>query len=128
MDTAPIRSSVVFLISTSMFAGCMHRAPSLMMLEERADYKDMEAEEAGSLQLSAGGAISPLDGGVPVRRPPRTANIWICPHETPAKEFFWGGWITIVIEGDRWELMRPKRLGAEGMPPDSTTLDQKGKK
>lgn len=115
MGTMVIRLSVVFL-SSAVLAGCIHRAPSLRMLDARAEYDDAEAATGASLKLSSRDAIAPLDGAVPVRTPPKTANIWIHPHETPTKEYFWGGWITTVIEGDRWELIRPKDLPPEGSP------------
>lgn len=104
MDTT-IRSLIVCLISFNA-TSCIHRAESLRMLEVRADYEGKENEEASELKLSDDQALHDSSNAVPVRTTPKTANIWIFPHETPSKEYFWGGWISVVIEGDRWEVER----------------------
>ncbi len=127
MKTAPIPLLVSSLISSLApfiallpvfltLPGCVNRAPYQRMLSERAEYQTEEDEVAESLKLSSDGALTTMDGAVPVRTPPKTANIWIYPHETPAKEYFWGGWVTAVVEGDRWDLQRPSDLPPEGAP------------
>ena len=126
MKKTPIRLSHVSLISLlSLVAGCLHRAPSLQMLEDRSEYEADAEDDANSLKLSSAGALSDAEASnVPVRIAPRTANVWIFPHETEAKEYFWGGWITIIVEGDRWELAKPPGP-VPAMPPERARVPHK---
>ena len=101
-----IRSLTVCLISLGA-TSCIHRAESLRMLEVRADYDGKDKVEASELKLGDNQVLQDTSGAVPVRTTPRTAHVWIFPHETPSKEYFWGGWISVVVEGDRWEVESP---------------------
>jgi len=115
-----IRSLTVCLISI-VATSCIHRADSLRMLEVRADYDGKDKDEASELKLGDDHALHDASGAAPVRTTPKTAQIWIFPHETPSKEYFWGGWISVVVEGDRWEIERPGGLApAKPMTPPST--------
>jgi hypothetical protein len=51
--------------------GCISRAPSLMMLEERAEYT-VDDGAAASLSLGNQEGLNEIDGSVPIRTPPRT--------------------------------------------------------
>ncbi|MGE0175067.1 MAG: hypothetical protein AB7T49_19895 [Oligoflexales bacterium] len=82
----------------------MHRAPSLKMLEERADYEGKEKEEAAGLRLGSNQALSEVVEGVPMRTPPQIAHIWIFPEEMAPKSYFWGAWITVEVEGGKWDF------------------------
>jgi len=100
------------------------------MLEVRADYDGKAQSEAEALKLNDGTALRELGGGVPVRTTPKIAHVWIFPHETPAKEYFWGGWISIVVEGDKWEVDRPAGLFPDKpghAAPKASTQPSKGK-
>ena len=99
--------SLVFLTNLGI-SGCLHRAPSLKMLEKRSDYKS-ELESQGQLKLGGDGVITELDEEMPVRSKPKIAHIWIYPHETKGREYFWGGWISVVVEGDKWEFEKMTR-------------------
>jgi hypothetical protein len=90
------------------------------MLEELADYAGQEKEMAASLHLGQDQALR--DSAVPVRTAAKTAHIWIVPHETAGKEYFWGGWISVVVEGDRWESS-PEKLPEK--PAASAVTSQK---
>ncbi len=105
-----LRSFLVFSISSTALSGCLHRADSLQMLEVRADYGGKAQSEAEALKLGDGTALRESQDGVPVRTAPKIAHVWIFPHETPSKEYFWGGWISVVVEGDKWEVERPAGL------------------
>ncbi|MGE0175134.1 MAG: TraV family lipoprotein [Oligoflexales bacterium] len=115
-----IRLLTVCLISVAQ-ASCIHRADSLRMLEVRADYDGKDRGEASELKLGDHGELNDTSGAIPVRTTPKTAHIWIFPHETPSKEYFWGGWISVVVEGDRWEIERPGGL-APAKPTTSPTM------
>lgn len=84
------------------------------MLEDRADYSDEPIEK--ELKLSGNNSLVAVNDGLPERTKPKVAHIWIHPHETPQKEYFWGGWLTVVVEGDKWEISRPAQ--AEPQEPD----------
>ena len=111
------------LIATS----CIHRADSLRMLEVRADYDGKDKDEASELKLGDDHALRDTSSAVPVRTTPKTAQVWIFPHETPSKEYFWGGWISVVVEGDRWEVERPGSLAPEKplTPPATKKKNEK---
>ena len=122
-----IRSLTVCLISIGA-TSCIHRADSLRMLEVRADYDGKDKDEASSLKLGDNQVLKDAEGGVPVRTMPKTAHVWIFPHETPSKEYFWGGWISVVVEGDRWEVERPSGAVTEKptlMPGKKNNSDKK---
>jgi hypothetical protein len=42
------------------------------------------------------------DGPVPVRTRPKVVAVWIHPHEMASHEYFWGGWMSVVVEADQW--------------------------
>jgi Type IV conjugative transfer system lipoprotein (TraV) len=103
------RILAVLLISV-LFQGCsgLTRAESLRMLDERAEYGNNPVEKEPRLKEAG------LDGfktsPVPVRTRPRVAAIWIHPHETGNHDYFWGGWISVVVEQDQWVLTKPGRV------------------
>ena len=105
-------SLTVCLISV-IVTSCIHRADSLRMLEVRADYQGKDKDEASSLKLGDNQVLQDTNFAVPVRTVPKAAHVWIFPHETPNKEYFWGGWISVVVEGDRWEVERPSGAAIE---------------
>lgn len=100
------RISAALLISL-MFSACgINRAASLNMLDRRAEYED-DPTRGPSIALQEGGLAGFKNSPVPVRTRPRVAAIWIHPHETASKDYFWGGWISVVIEQDQWILQKP---------------------
>jgi len=122
--TRTLTVCLISLVATS----CIHRADSLRMLEVRADYEGKGKDEASELKLGDNQVLQETNGGVPVRTTPRTAHVWIFPHETPSKEYFWGGWISVVVEGDRWEVERPSSATNEKpttMPVKKTNKEKK---
>ena len=92
-----------------LISGCVNRAASETMLEKRADYEGAATQEAEELKLSSGPALDVV-GVRPARTAPKIAHIWIFPHETSSKEYFWGGWISVVVEGDKWNVDKPLGL------------------
>ena len=104
--------SIVFLSSLPL-SGCMHRAPSLKMLEVRADYEGNEQREAAGIRLGSNKTLSEVVDGVPVRTPPQLADIWIFPEEVAQKSYFWGAWVTVEVDGGKWELNGTDRKNQE---------------
>ena len=94
---------LAFLSSVPLVHGCAHdQAPSLRMLETKADYLATEPE---AQTLALGTAAADGDGGnVPVRLAPKVAHIWLHAHETPEHEYFWGGWLSVVVAGEEWGM------------------------
>ncbi len=117
--------SVAFWISALTLTGCMSRAPSLRMLDERADYQDPRASSQ-DLRLREAGVEGFRSGPVPVRTRPKVAAIWIHPHEMANHDYFWGGWMSIVVEADQWPLTKPGELkAAPGIVPVAGALPAK---
>ena len=104
-----IRWSIICL-SSLLASSCIHRADSLRMLEERADYEGKDRDEASELKLGDDQVLHDKSAAVPMRTKPKTAQIWIFPHETPSKEYFWGGWISVVVEGRWLQKNQPRHL------------------
>ena len=86
------------IVLLSLLSACAtNRAPSLNMLEKRADYQELE-----NLQEALSNADSPLL--VPKRTKPTVTDIWIHPHEMPTGDYFRGAWIRTVISKAQWEV------------------------
>lgn len=89
---------------------CAHEATSAQMLESRADYQATDPE-AQPVSLAA--TVAENGAGVPVRLPPTVAHVWLHAHETAEHEYFWGGWLSVVVAGEEWGY-RPEKAGAPG--------------
>lgn len=104
---ASIRTSAAWLTSllSITLPGCaMNRADSLRMLDRRADYDSPTS--AGRLSLKEGDGNNGLPGKIPVRSQPKVAEVWIHAHEMASHDYFWGGWMSVVVEPDQWEMKR----------------------
>lgn len=91
----------VVLASSCLISGCaMNRAASLRMLGERADY------EAGEMYFDSTLEERGVDGyrnsPVPTRTRPKVAAVWIYPADTAGGDYFWGGWLSVLLEQDEW--------------------------
>ena len=92
----------VYLSSIILAVSCAHDdTPSLRMLDARADYQASEPE-AQTLALAT--AAKDEGSNAPVRLPPKIANIWMHAHETSEREYFWGGWLSVVVAGESWDI------------------------
>ena len=86
--------SLCFLTLT----GCQNRAPSLRMLDKRAGYgAGPDDEEIGLYQRGRQNPQSLVR-----KSAPRIARVYIYPHELPTKDFFWGGYVSLVTSPDEW--------------------------
>lgn len=100
------RISAALLINAALLSGCsMNRADSLRMLDRRAEYEDMKALEA--IRMREAGIEGLRNNPVPVRTRPKVAAIWIHAHEMASRDYFWGGWMSVVVEADQWVLTKP---------------------
>ena len=91
---API-ISLAFLIS--LLVGCSS-SPTKSLLEERAGYN----VTAPPLGINGSGGVS----YVPTRVPERVVVPWLFPHEMPSKVYFWGSWLSVVVEDERWDMVK----------------------
>ena len=74
-------------------------APTRTVLEERAGY-DMKEPPLSSLGNSGGAKY------VPTRIPEKVIVGWLFPHDMPSKVYFWGSWLSIVVEDESWAMMK----------------------
>lgn len=74
-------------------------APTRTVLEERAGY-DMKGPPLSSLGNSGGVKY------VPMRIPEKVIVGWLFPHDMPSKVYFWGSWLSIVVEDESWAMMK----------------------
>ena len=121
-----ILTSVASLISILLISGCaINRAESLRMLDTRADYDDPKTIQ--DLKMREAGIEGLRDSPIPVRSRPKVAAIWIHPHEMASHDYFWGGWMSVVVESDQWVLTKPGKLPPAPAVVDASTLVSKKK-
>ena len=86
---------LLLALPTLLGACAITRAPSLNLLDERADYNSThEIKEA----------LEEVDHPllVPIRTNPTVADIWVHPHELANGDYFRGGWIRTVVTRSQW--------------------------
>lgn len=125
------RFTHIFLIcgvSLLFFSACQNRAPSLRMLDSRSGYgSGPDDEEVGLYQRGrqshesqpsheVSGSSRSLEAMVR-KSAPRVARVYIYPHELPSKDYFWGGYVSVVVTPDEWIL-------DESSLPTIQTVDQ----
>lgn len=100
-----IRTSLV-LLSSAVVVGCgsLNRAESSRMLDARAGY----GEVTNSLSFKEGGVEGFRNHPTPTRSRAKVAAIYAHPHEMPSRDYFWGGWISVVVEQDQWVMSKPE--------------------
>lgn len=95
-------------LATLLFVlpACQNRAPSLRMLDHRAGYDDLDEHEVGLYQKRKGGFNSlqgsTVSNGVFRKSAPKVSRVYIYPHELPTKDYFWGGYVSLVVTPDEW--------------------------
>jgi len=47
---------------------------------------------------------------VPTRTREKVSPVFIHRQETAGRDYFWGGWMSVVTEDPQWVLTKPKRL------------------
>lgn len=83
--------------------GCTNRAPSLRMLDARAGYGDAPDDAEVALYQRARHA----QDSILQRAAPRVARVYIFPHELPTRDYFWGGYVSLLVNEDRWVYQQP---------------------
>jgi hypothetical protein len=101
--------TLVALASSFFISGCaMNRAASERMLNERAEY---DAGSGPELALKEAGLDGYRNSPTPIRTRARVAAAYLHPQATANPDFyFWGGWVSIVVERDEWVLKRLARM------------------
>jgi hypothetical protein len=104
-------TSLVFIALALSAGGCQNRAPSLRMLDTRAAYNaDAEDEEVALYQRARHHQES-----LARRGGPRIAKVYLYPHELPSRDYFWGGYVSLVVASDEVTFENPE--GDEQTPP-----------
>ncbi len=122
-----MRASTRILVASAILLGlngcAINRAQSQRMLDERASYGGDPAQNQPP-ELKEAGLDGYRNSPVPVRSRGRVAAIYIHRHETASRDYFWGGWLSVVIEEPSWTLTKPNQLTPAvgigpglGMPP-----------
>lgn len=98
------------LASSFIVVGCgsLNRADSQRMLDARAAYDGGPGSLGDNVSVKEAGVEGFRNSPVPVRTRPKVAPIWIFPHETATRDYFWGGWISVVVESDQWVMSKPQ--------------------
>ena len=79
-----------------LVSGCQNRAPSLRMLDTRAGYgAEVDDEEVKLYQRARSNSESTLRRGGP-----RVAQVYVHPHPLPTRDYFWGGYVSLIVSQD----------------------------
>lgn len=89
---------ILLAFSTSFFLGCSSQ-PTKNLLEERAGY-GFKAPSLANIGKSGDVRF------VPTRIPEKVVIAYLHDHELPSKDYFWGSWISIVVEPESWEMRK----------------------
>jgi hypothetical protein len=108
----------------------MNRAASLRMLDERAAYES--DSEPHRVSIEERGIDGFKHSPVPTRSRARVAAVYAHPHEMPNHDYFWGSWLSLVVEEDHWVVSKPElipKAEAIGEIPQllETPIQQSGK-
>lgn len=91
-------STLISLAFLTSLCACSS-TPTKTVLEERAGY-DIKGPPLSSLG-NAGGVKY-----VPTRVPEKVVVGWLFPHDMPSKVYFWGSWLSIVVEDESWAMVK----------------------
>ncbi|MBS1983565.1 MAG: hypothetical protein JST16_05275 [Bdellovibrionales bacterium] len=78
------------------------------MLDLRSQTPDPFAMR--SLSIKEGGVSDYKGTPMPTRTRARVVPAFLHPTEFPTKDYFWGGWISLVVEKDGWVFGRPNQM------------------
>lgn len=97
--------AICLALSISVLGGCASSDKNLM--EERAGY-DIRTPPMLLPNEKNGKPVAYM----PVRVPKRVALAWLHGHELPSKDYFQGGWLSVLVSQETWE-MKPVELPRE---------------
>jgi len=100
-------------VQMAALTACTNRAPSLRMLDTRAGYDSPYDDEEVALyeKARAHGEMIGRSFG------PRIAKVYVYPHELPSRDYFWGGYISLVVRQDEVVFDPPEEAAADEAPP-----------
>lgn len=110
---------LAFVLTIVLGGGCVNRAPYVRMLDTRAGYSDAPDDEEVALYQRGRHA----QDSVLQRAAPRVAKVYIFPHELPTRDYFWGGYVSLLIAQDQWVLDPTD----ENLPPVAGIKEHKPK-
>lgn len=103
--------SLAFL--SNVLLGCAS-SQTKSLLEERAGY----GVTPPAVNLSGSGGVK----YVPTRVPETVIVPWLHAKELPSKDYFWGGWLSVVVAPETWE-MKPVEVPKSSKPGSRRTPD-----
>lgn len=91
-------------IALCLVAGCTNRAPSLRVLDTRAGYgSELDDEDLALYQRGRKHPESTLPKGGK-----QVVTAYIYPHELPTRDYFWGGFVSVVVGEDDLVFENPE--------------------
>jgi hypothetical protein len=94
-----MKVSILISLAFSISLVACSSAPTKTVLEERAGY-DVKGPPLGSLGASGGVKY------VPTRIPEKVVVGWLFPHDMTSKVYFWGSWLSVVVEDESWAMIK----------------------
>lgn len=96
--STPISLGLLISLLLVVGTGCQNRAPSLRMLNSRSGYgAGLDDEEVALYQRGRQSTQTAVR-----KSAPQVARVYIYPHELPSKDYFWGGYVSLVTSPDEW--------------------------
>lgn len=105
-----MRASILTLAAflSSAVAGCASSSGGARMLDLRSQTPDPFAMR--SLSLKEGGVSGYKGAPMPTRTRARVVPAFLHPTELPTKDYFWGAWVSLLVERDDWVFSRPNQM------------------
>ena len=115
-----IATVICLALPTSFLVGCASSDRNLM--EERAGY-DIRTPPMLLPQEKNGKPVAYM----PVRVPKRVTLAWLHGHELPNRDYFQGGWLSLLVNDETWE-MKPVELPKETKKVKSKSMSDRSAK
>jgi hypothetical protein len=87
--------SLAFL--SSFILGCAS-SETKSVLEERAGY----GFNTPGMNMNGSGGVK----YVPSRVPEQVVVAWLHGKDLPSKDYFWGSWLSLIVEQETWEMKK----------------------
>jgi len=85
------------LLISLIVASCASRAPSKNMLDKKSRYVEMETPKLIGLDQEL------------TRSEAKDVEIYVYPKELPSGDYFEGGYIRAIVEGERWKFRKHRK-------------------
>lgn len=79
-----------------MISACSHAPESERMLDKRSNYDDVSFAQMNIQNMTS-------------RSKSKAVLVWAYPEELPTGDYFWGSWISMIIQDESWAFDNKKK-------------------